>query len=59
MINDMAKRENKKKTSYCPPRVLQTVEVMLEEGLLAASNLGIEATGQEVEVVENSQTWID
>ena len=55
----MAKRENNKMTSYCPPRVLQTVEVMLEEGLLAASDLRIQATGQEVDVVENSQSWID
>ena len=43
--------------SYCPPRVLQTVRVMLEEGLLAASDLTVQGTGQEVDVVEDTQTW--
>lgn len=43
--------------SYCPPRVLQTVRVMLEEGLLAASDLKIQSTGQDVDVVEDTQYW--
>lgn len=46
-----------KMASYCPPRILQTVRVMLEEGLLAASDLKVQATGQEVDVVEDTQTW--
>ena len=44
-------------TSYCPPRILQTVGVLLEEDLLAASDLHIQATGQDVDVVEDDQWW--
>ena len=55
----MAKRENKKMTSYCPPRILQTVGVMLEVDLLAASDLRVRATGQEVDVVQDAQDWTD
>lgn len=44
--------------SYCPPRILQTVGVMLEVDLLGgASDLNIRATGQEVDVVEDDQWW--
>ena len=43
--------------SYCPPRILQTVGVMLEVDLLAASDLRVQATGQEVDVVEDTSTW--
>ena len=45
--------------SYCPPRILQTVEVMLEADLLAASILMIQATGQEVNVIQDGQDWTD
>ena len=47
----------KHKKLFVAPLVLQTVEVLLEEGLLAASELTIQATGQEVDVVEDTQTW--
>ena len=55
----MAKRKNTKMASYCPPRILQTVEVMLEADLLAASILMIQATGQEVNVIQDGQDWTD
>ena len=47
----------KQKKSFAAPLVLQTVEVLLEENLLSASELTIQATGQEVDVVEDTQTW--
>lgn len=48
-----------KMASYCPPRILQTVRVMLEVDLLAASDLRVRATGQEVDVVQDAQDWTD
>ena len=45
--------------SYCPPRILQTEEVMLEGNLLAASVLMVRSTGQQVEVVQDNQDWFD
>lgn len=47
----------KQKKQFTTPLVLQTVKVCLEEGLLAASDLTVQATGQEVDVVEDTQTW--
>lgn len=47
----------KQKKSFAAPLVLQAVEVLLEENLLSASELTIQATGQEVDVVEDTQTW--
>lgn len=49
----------KHKKLFVAPLVLQTVEVLLEEGLLAASELAVQATGQEVDVVQDSQDWTD
>ena len=46
-------------SSYCPPRILETVEVMLEGDLLAASVLMVRSTGQQVEVVQDNQDWFD
>lgn len=47
----------KQKKQFTAPLVLQTVEVCLEEGLLAASDMTAQGTGQEVDVVEDNQTW--
>lgn len=47
----------KQKKKFAAPLVLQTVEVLLEEDLLAASDLKIQSTGQEVDVVEDTQYW--
>lgn len=49
----------KQKTKFVAPRILQTVHLQLEEDLLAGSDLRIQATGQEVDVVEDNQDWVD
>lgn len=49
----------KQKKQFTAPLVLQTVEVCLEEGLLAASNQVLEATGQQVEKVNSTDGWSD
>ena len=55
----MKKTLKTKMASYCPPRILQTVRVMLEEDLLAGSNQVLEATGQQVEKVNSTDNWSD
>lgn len=47
----------KQKTKFVAPRILQTVHLQLEEDLLAASDLRVRATGQDVDVVEDTQEW--
>lgn len=49
----------KHKKLFVAPLVLQTVEVLLEENLLAATNQVLEATGQQVEKVNSADSWSD
>ncbi len=49
----------KQKTKFVVPRVLQTVNLLLEEDLLAATNQVLEATGQQVEKVNSTDNWSD
>lgn len=49
----------KQKKKFAAPLVLQTVEILLEEDLLAASNLDVDTASQQVHKVNGGTDYVD